>query len=208
MSIRDKAVRLSLISTVIQGIALFFTIGFSIVLVVLTCLLAGMIGKSAGLMENVNPDDVTAGWQVLFGAAGSFFGAVVWMVLLILLISLIGPVIAETLVCIYGIRTYKKRNTPDFKRMVKNDSIIKLVINAVTVIVFIFAAFSMESSEQTIASLMESLVVALLITLPSIACTVVSIVTLQKVNDIEELPEESEQQYIEYYEDKTPYFGQ
>ncbi len=208
MDIRKKVARYSLLSTIMQGVMLLFAVGLLIVLVVLMGYLTGFIGDSIGLTENVNPDDVTAGWQVLFGSVGGLFGVFAGIVLIAAIILLIGPIIADTVVLIYGIRTYRKRYTAEFKRMVKNDSIIKLVINAVGVLLLILSGLSTGSSEQTIAELLEELASVLVFILPSIACVVVSIMTLQKINDIEELPEESERQYIEYNEDNSPYFGQ
>ena len=208
MEIRKKVVRFTLISTILQGISLLLILGFIITLIVLIVGLTGVMKESTGLMENVNPDDVTAGWQVLFGAAGGVFGLIAGIVLLFAILFLIGPLIAETAVLIYGIRTYRKRDTVEFKRMAKNDSIIKLATNAVAVVLLVLSVFSSEENAQTIAGLFEELAKVVLFTLPSIACVVVSILALKNVNDIEELPEESEQQYIEYYEDKTPYFGQ
>ena len=82
MDKRNKVARFSLVSTIMQGISLFFIVGLLILLVALTFSLGGFIGESAGLMENVNPEDVTAGWQVLFGAAGSFFGVIVGIILI------------------------------------------------------------------------------------------------------------------------------
>jgi len=159
MDKRNKVARFSLVSTIMQGISLFFIVGLLILLVALTFSLGGFIGESAGLMENVNPEDVTAGWQVLFGAAGSFFGVIAGIVLVFAALLLVGPMLAEIVAMIYGIRTYKKRDTVDFKRMVKNDSIVKLVIHAVIVIVGLYSIPTSGSIKSFIAQLGELLLV-------------------------------------------------
>lgn len=207
MDVRKKVARYSLLSTVMQGITLLLVVGLLITMVVLMCYLTGFIGDSFESTKNLNPDDVTAGWQVLFGSVGGLFGAFVGIVLIVAIILLIGPIIAGIIVLIYGIRTYKKRDTSDFKRMVKNDSIIKLVINAVFVIMCLFTMPSSESMKAFVSQLDEMLI-TVLCALPSIVCVIISILTLKNVNYIEELPEESERQYIEYNEDRSPYFGQ
>ncbi len=195
MDKRNKVARFSLISTIMQGISLFFIAGLLILLVVLTLSLTGYIAESAGLMENVNPDDVTAGWQVLFGAAGSFFGVIAGIVLVFAALLLVGPMIAEIGAMIYGIRTYKKRNTPDFKRMVKNDSIVKLVIHAVIVIVGLYSMPISGSVKSFVAQLGE-MVLILVFCAPSITTVVLSIMALCNIKYIEELPDDYHMDYI------------
>lgn len=192
---REKVVRYSLISTIMQGISLLFFTGLLIILVVLTFSLSGFIGDSAGLMENINPDDVTAGWQVLFGAAGSFFGVMAGIILVFAAFLLVGPMIAEIVAIIYGIRTYKKRNTPDFKRMVKNDSIVKLVIHAVIVIVGLYSLPISGSVKSFLAQLGE-MVLILAFCAPSITTMVMSIMALCNIKYIEELPDGYHMEYI------------
>lgn len=195
MDKRNKVARFSLVSTIMQGISLFFIVGLLILLVALTFSLGGFIGESAGLMENVNPDDVTAGWQVLFGAAGSFFGVMAGIFLIGVSILLVGPMIAEIVAIIYGIRTYKKRGTADFKRMVKNDSIVKLVIHAVIVIVGLFSMPEFGSVKSFLAQLGEMLLV-LVFCAPSITTVIMSIMALCNIKYIEELPDGYHMNYI------------
>lgn len=195
MDKRNKVARFSLVSTIMQGISLFFIVGLLILLVALTFSLGGFIGESAGLMENVNPEDVTAGWQVLFGAAGSFFGVMVGIILIFAAILLVGPILAEIVAMIYGIRTYKKRDTVDFKRMVKNDSIVKLVIHAVIVIVGLYSIPTSGSIKSFIAQLGELLLV-LVFCAPSITTVIMSIMALCNIKYIEELPDGYHMNYI------------
>lgn len=195
MDKRNKVARFSLVSTIMQGISLFFIVGLLILLVALTFSLGGFIGESAGLMENVNPEDVTAGWQVLFGAAGSFFGVMVGIILIFAAILLVGPMLAEIVAMIYGIRTYKKRDTVDFKRMVKNDSIVKLVIHAVIVIVGLYSIPTSGSIKSFIAQLGELLLV-LVFCAPSITTVIMSIMALCNIKYIEELPDGYHMNYI------------
>ena len=195
MDKRNKVARFSLVSTIMQGISLFFIVGLLILLVALTFSLGGFIGESAGLMENVNPEDVTAGWQVLFGAAGSFFGVMVGIILIFVAILLVGPMLAEIVAMIYGIRTYKKRDTVDFKRMVKNDSIVKLVIHAVIVIVGLYSIPTSGSIKSFIAQLGELLLV-LVFCAPSITTVIMSIMALCNIKYIEELPDGYHMNYI------------
>ena len=195
MDKRNKVARFSLVSTIMQGISLFFIVGLLILLVALTFSLGGFIGESAGLMENVNPEDVTAGWQVLFGAAGSFFGVMVGIILIFAAILLVGPMLAEIVAMIYGIRTYKKRDTVDFKRMVKNDSIVKLVIHAVIVIVGLYSIPTSGSIKSFIAQLGELLLV-LVFCAPSITTVIMSIMVLCNIKYIEELPDGYHMNYI------------
>ena len=195
MDKRNKVARFSLVSTIMQGISLFFIVGLLILLVALTFSLGGFIGESAGLMENVNPEDVTAGWQVLFGAAGSFFGVMVGIILIFVAILLVGPILAEIVAMIYGIRTYKKRDTVDFKRMVKNDSIVKLVIHAVIVIVGLYSIPTSGSIKSFIAQLGELLWV-LVFCAPSITTVIMSIMALCNIKYIEELPDGYHMNYI------------
>ena len=207
MDKRNKVARFCLVSNIMQGISLFFIVGLLVLSLVLAFSLSGYIAESAGMMENVNPDDVTAGWQVLFGAAGSFFGIVAWILLIGVAILFIGPMIAESVALIYGIRTYKKRDTVDFKRMVKNDSIIKLVIHAVIVIVGLYSIPTFGSVKSFVAQLGE-MVLVLVLCAPSITSVIMSIMALCNIKHIEELPDVSHAQYIEYDEDNSPYFGQ
>jgi len=195
MDKRNKVARFSLVSTIMQGISLFFIVGLLILLVALTFSLGGFIGESAGLMENVNPEDVTAGWQVLFGAAGSFFGVIAGIVLVFAALLLVGPMLAEIVAMIYGIRTYKKRDTVDFKRMVKNDSIVKLVIHAVIVIVGLYSIPTSGSIKSFIAQLGELLLV-LVFCAPSITTVIMSIMALCNIKYIEELPDGYHMNYI------------
>ncbi len=207
MDIRKKVARYSLLSTIMQGITILLVVGLLIMVVVLMGYLTGFIGDSIESTRNLNPDDVTAGWQVLFGSVGGLFGVFAGMLLFAAMILLIGPIIVGIVVLIYGIRTYKRRNTSEFKRMVKNDSIIKLVINAVVVIMSLLT-MPLSESAKTIVSQADEIVRTLLYALPSIVSMIVSILALVNVKYIEELPEESERQYIEYNEDNSPYFGQ
>jgi len=48
----------------------------------------------------------------------------------------------------------------------------------------------------------------LLFSAPSVACVIISILALNNMKDIEEHSKERKQDYIEYYEDNSPYFGQ
>ena len=185
MEIKEKVVRYSLISTIMHGITLAFVAGLMIMLIVLTFILSGWIGESAGMMENVNPDDVTTGWQVLFGAGGSFLGAFAWILIVAAIVLLIGPLIAETAALIYGIRTYKKRNTVNFVRMVKNDSIFKLVISAV-MLVMSFFAFPSSDNVKAFVGQLDELAKVMVFALPSIISVVLSIMSLRNIKYIED----------------------
>lgn len=184
MGNREKVAGLSLTSTIMQGINLFFSAGIMIIFVILLFVLAGVIGESAGLMENVNPDDVTAGWQVLFGAGGAFFGVVVGIILIMALLMFIGPVIAQIFAFIYGIRTYKKRDTSDFVRMVKNDSIFKLVISAVAITGSLFT-LPVSGNEVSFLGQLGGLVLVLALSIPSIVTVIVSIMALCNIRYME-----------------------
>lgn len=208
MTIREKVARYCLISNILQGITLVLVIGFVITLVVWTFLLTGLIGESAGLMENVNPDDVTAGWQVLFGAAGSFLGLFAQIMLVCMIIFMVGPIIAQIVALVYGIRTYKMRDLAEFKSRAKNDSIIKLVMNAVMVVVLCFIFLPSSENAKAFVGQLDDYAKVLIFALPSMVCVVVSIRMLRTVNDLEELPKQYGQQYIEYDENNAPYFGQ
>ncbi len=207
MDIRKKVARYSLLSTIMQGITLLFIVSVLIMAVVLIFYLGGFIGNSAGLTQNVNPDDVTAGWQVLFGAAGSVIGVLAGIILFFAIIMLIGPLIAGIVILIYGIRTYKKRDTVDFPRMVKNDSIIKLVINAVIIILSLFTMPSSESVKAFVTQL-DEMVLVLVYDIPAIVTVILSIMALRNIKCIEELPDDSHSQYIESIEDNSPYSWQ
>lgn len=207
MDIRKKVARYSLLSTIMQGIMLLFIISVLVIAVVLIFYLGGFIGASAGLTQNVNPDDVTAGWAVLFGAAGSMIGVLTGIILFFVSIMLIGPLIAGIVVLIYGIRTYKKRDTVDFTWMVKNDSIVKLVISAAMIILSIFMMPSPESVKAFVAQL-DELALILVFDIPAIVMVILSIMALRDIKYIEELPDDSHPQYIECIEDKSPYSWQ
>lgn len=207
MDNRKKVAQYSLISTIMQGIMLVFIVSVLVMAIVLIFYLGGFIGDSAGLTQNVNPDDVTAGWVVLFGAAGSVIGVLAGIILIVLSVILIGPLIAGIVVLIYGIHTYKRRESIDFARRVKNDSIIKLVINAVIIILSLFTMPSSGSVKSFIAQL-DEMAMILVFDIPAIVTVILSIMALRKVKDIEVLPQESKQQYIEYNEDNSSYFGE
>ena len=168
-----------------QGITLLFIVGVMIMSVVLVFYLGGFIGDSVGLTENINPDDVTAGWAVLFGAAGSVIGVLAGVLLIFLIIMLIGPLIAGIVVLIYGIRTYKKRDSAEFTRRVKNDSIVKLVINAVIIILSLFTMPQSESIKAFIAQL-DNMAMVLVFDIPAIVSVVLSILVLRNIKYIEE----------------------
>ncbi len=185
MDIREKITKYSLISTIMQGITLLFIVGVMIMSVVLVFYLGGFIGDSVGLTENINPDDVTAGWAVLFGAAGSVIGVLAGVLLIFLIIMLIGPLIAGIVVLIYGIRTYKKRDSAEFTRRVKNDSIVKLVINAVIIILSLFTMPQSESIKAFIAQL-DNMAMVLVFDIPAIVSVVLSILVLRNIKYIEE----------------------
>ena len=185
MDIREKITKYSLISTIMQGITLLFIVGVMIMSVVLVFYLGGFIGDSVGLTENINPDDVTAGWAVLFGAAGSVIGVLAGVFLIFLIIMLIGPLIAGIVVLIYGIRTYKKRDSAEFTRRVKNDSIVKLVINAVIIILSLFTMPQSESIKAFIAQL-DNMAMVLVFDIPAIVSVVLSILVLRNIKYIEE----------------------
>lgn len=185
MDIRKKVARYSLLSTIMQGIMLLFIVCVLVMAIVLVFYLGGFIGDSAGLTQNVKPDDVTAGWAVLFGAAGSVIGVLAGVVLVFLIIMLIGPLIAEIVVLIYGIRTYKKRDSADFARRVKNDSIIKLLINAVIIIISLFTMPSSESIKAFVAQL-DEMAKMLVFDIPAIVTVVLSILVLRDIKYIEE----------------------
>ncbi len=182
--IRDKVSKYSLISTVMHGITLVFIAGVLIMLIVLTFLLSGWIGESAGLMENVNPDDVTAGWQVLFGAGGSLFGAFAWILIVAMIILLIGPLIAETVAFIYGIHTYRKRDTADFTRMVRNDSIIKLIFST-GMLIMCFLAFPSSKNVEAFVGQLDDYVKIFIFSIPSLVSIIVSILALRNTKYIE-----------------------
>lgn len=185
MDIREKITKYSLISTIMQGITLLFIVGVMIMSVVLVFYLGGFIGDSVGLTENINPDDVTAGWAVLFGAAGSVIGVLAGVLLIFLIIMLIGPLIAGIVVLIYGIRTYKKRDSAEFTRRVKNDSIVKLVINAVIIILSLFTMPQSESIKAFIVQL-DNMAMVLVFDIPAIVSVVLSIMVLRNIKYIEE----------------------
>ena len=185
MENREKVAGLSLTSTIMQGINLFFSLGMMILFVILLFVLLGVIGESAGLMENVNPDDVTAGWQVLFGAGGAFFGVIILVIVVLALIMFAGPIVAGIFAFIYGIRTYKKRYTSDFVRMVKNDSIFKLVINAVAVTGSLFT-IPASGSEISFLGQLGVLILMLVISIPSIVTVIVSIMALCNIKYIDD----------------------
>lgn len=188
MDIRKKVAKYSLISTIMQVITLMFILGVLIMSVVLVFYLGGFIGDSVGLTENIKPDDVTAGWTVLFGAAGSVIGVLAGVMLIFLIIMLIGPLIAGIVVVIYGIRTYKKRDSADFARRVKNDSIVKVVINAVIIILSLFTMPSSGSIKAFIAQL-DYMAKVLFFDIPAIVTVVLSILVLRNIKYIEELPD-------------------
>lgn len=186
MDIRKKVAKYSLISTIMQGITLLFIIGVMIMsVVILVFYLGGFIGDSVGLTENIKPDDVTAGWAVLFGAAGSLIGVLAGVMLICLIIMLIGPLIAGIVVLIYGIRTYNKRDSVDFARRVKNDSIVKLVINAVIIILSLFTMQESDSIKAFIAQL-DDMAMVLVFDIPAIVTVVLSILVLRNIKYIEE----------------------
>ena len=186
MDIRKKVAKYSLISTIMQGITLLFIIGVMIMsVVILVFYLGGFIGDSVGLTENIKPDDVTAGWAVLFGAAGSLIGVLAGVMLICLIIMLIGPLIAGIVVLIYGIRTYNKRDSVDFARRVKNDSILKLVINAVIIILSLFTMQESDSIKAFIAQL-DDMAMVLVFDIPAIVTVVLSILVLRNIKYIEE----------------------
>lgn len=185
MDIRKKVAKYSLLSTILQGIMLLFLVCVLIMAVVLVFYLGGFIGDSAGLTQNVKPDDVTAGWAVLFGAAGSVIGVLAGIILVFLIIMLIGPLIAEIVVLIYGIHTYKKRDSSDFARRVKNDSIIKLVINAVIIIMSLFTMPSSDSIKAFVAQL-DEMAKVLVFDIPAIVTVVLSILVLRDIKYMEE----------------------
>lgn len=207
MDIRKKVAQYSLISTIMQGITLFVIVGLLIMMGILFFYLSGFITDSAGLAQNVNPDDVTAGWAVLFGAAGGLVGVLAGIILVFACIILIGPLIAEIVVFIYGIRTYKKRDSADFTRMVKNDSIIKLVVSAVVIIVSIFCMPSSGSVKSFVAQL-DELIRIVVFDIPAIISVILSITVLRNIKNIEELANVSQAESIESYEDKSSYLWQ
>ena len=207
MENKNKVVRLSLISTIIQGILLAITVALMIALIVFMFFLIGVIRESSGDMGNINPDDVTAGWQVIFGLAGSVFGVLELIVCISFLILFITPIIIQAVVFGYGVRTYKKRGTDDFMRMIKNDSICKLVINAIFILLLTLTPIS-NGEAQTLAELFISIGKGILMTSPSVACVIISILALKNIRHIEAECKETEQDYIEYYEDNSSYFGQ
>ena len=207
MTIREKVAKYCLISNIMQGIVLVFVVGMMIMLTVLMFVLFGLVGESTGMLKDVNPDDVTAGWQVLFGAAGGFFGAFAAILIVGLIIFMVGPFIAQIVALIHGMRTYKKRDTAEFRRMVKNDSIIKLVINAGMIL---FGLISLPSSDNVKSFLgqLDDFIKIIVFCIPSIVCVVMSIMVLRNAKDIEELSDTYMPEYIEYNEDNSPYFGQ
>lgn len=207
MDKRNKVARLSLISTIIQGISLVITVALMIALIVFIIFLIGVIRKSGGMLEYLNPDDVTAGWKVLLGIGGSVFGVLELIVAIGFFLMFIGPIVVEAIIFRNGICTYKKRDTDEFKKMVKNDSISKLVVNGIYVMLWTFTPIS-EGDAQTLAELFQLVGEGLLFSAPSVACVIISILALNNMKDIEEHSKERKQDYIEYYEDNSPYFGQ
>lgn len=189
MDIRKRVAKYSLISTIMQGITLLFIIGVLIMSVVLVFYLGGFIGDSAGLTQNVKPDDVTAGWAILFGAAGSVIGVLAGIILVFLIIMLIGPLIAGIVVLIYGIRTYKQRDSVDFERRVKNDSIVKLVINAVIIILSLFTMPTSGSIKAFVAQL-DEMAKILVFDIPAIIAVVLSILVLRNIKYMDEPSDE------------------
>lgn len=192
MENKNKVARLSLISTIIQGILLFITVALMIALIVFMIFLVGVIKKSGGMLEYLNPDDVTAGLKVLIGIGGSVFGVLELIVAIGFLLMFIGPIVVEAIIFRNGICTYKKRDTDEFVMMAKNDSISKLVLNAAFVLLLTISPIS-EGEVQTLAELFKVVGRGILFTSPSVACVIISILALNK---------------IKYIEDSSSYFGQ
>ena len=192
MENKNKVARLSLISTIIQGILLFITVALMIALIVFMIFLVGVIKKSGGMLEYLNPDDVTAGLKVLIGIGGSVFGVLELIVAIGFLLMFIGPIVVEAIIFRNGICTYKKRDTDEFVKMAKNDSISKLVLNAAFVLLLTISPIS-EGEVQTLAELFKVVGRGILFTSPSVACVIISILALNK---------------IKYIEDSSSYFGQ
>ena len=207
MEKRNKVARLSLISTIIQGISLTITVLLMIALIVFMIFLIGVIEKSGGMLEYLNPDDVTAGWKVLFGIGGSAFGVLGLIVAIGFFLMFIGPIVIETIIFRNGIRTYKNRDTDEFMKMAKNDSVSKLVLNGVFVVLLTISPIS-EGEVQTLSELFTIIGKGLLFSSPSLACVIISILALKNVKYVEAQSMEPKQDYIEYYEDNSSYFGQ
>lgn len=208
MDIKKKMVGLSLASTVMQGVWLLFLIVGMILLITVGIVVTDVLKDHSDALEHFDPDSVTAGWEFLFHMAGGVFGVLTWIFILFIVIFMIWPIIVQVFLLVYGIRTYKKREEADFKRMIRIDSIAKLVVNAMTVIITLYFWYPTDERMKEILSGLASLGIALLICILPLISLILSIMVLRNVKYIEEEPVPVQPEHIENNEDNSSYLWQ
>lgn len=203
MNIKNRIAAFSMITTVIQGLAAVVLFAFVVIAIIGMVILSGVITESSGMLDNIDPESVVAGWQVLFGIGGVFLGIFGFVVIAALLFFFGIPLVANIFFVVYGIRTYKNRNSSRFKKMAKNDSMYKLIFNGVAVAYCIGTGINIfiEEWSGTTGVLGDTLaaVVFLLSSIPFIVAAVLNISNLVSVKQLEDEPEHIgyNSQYVE-----------
>lgn len=190
MNIRNRIAAFSMVTTVIQGLTAVISLVCVVIAIIGMVVLSGVISESFGMMENVAPNSVVAGWQVLFGLGGMFLGIFGLIVIIALAVQFGIPLVANIFFVVYGIRTYKSRNNSKFKKMAKNDSMYKLIFNGVAVAYCIGSGLTilLEKWNGTTGVLGDGFlaVAFLLLSIPFIVAAVLNISNLVSVKYLED----------------------
>jgi len=201
MNTKTRITAFSVITTIFQGIIAVFSFLFVVLSVIGFVVLSGMLTESMGLMENVDSESVVAGWQVLFGIGGVFFGIVGLIIVVALLLQFGIPLVANIFFVVYGIRTYKNRNTGKYKKMVKNDSMYKLIFNGVGTAYLLGSSMTLMLENYDCSSSGDEVVAIILsiLSIPFIISAALNISNLVSVKKLEDEPEQTDysSQYVE-----------
>jgi len=201
MNTKTRITAFCVITTIFQGIIAVFSFLFVVLSVIGFVVLSGMLTESMGLMENVDSESVVAGWQVLFGIGGVFFGIVGLIIVVALLLQFGIPLVANIFFVVYGIRTYKNRNTGKYKKMVKNDSMYKLIFNGVGTAYLLGSSMTLMLENYDCSSSGDEVVAIILsiLSIPFIISAALNISNLVSVKKLEDEPEQTDysSQYVE-----------
>lgn len=205
MDIKKKVLTISLLSTIIHGMVAVVTSFISIISIVFMIIVSGFIKESAGMLDKPYYDSVTGGWEVLFGMIGTFLGLFVFVALAVVVLFVLLPAILNTLVMIYGVRTYNHRNDTIFKKMVRRDGKWKLILSVLSLVCLgaggiSLTVYTMKQGEDIMSLVFTFMVFCV----PFVLSTILNILNLNFAKQIEEKTDN----YISYEEDNSSYLWQ
>ena len=205
MDIKKKVSIISLLSTIIHGAVAAVTSLISVISIVFMIVVSGFVKESAGMLDKPYYDSVTGGWEVLFGLIGTFLGLFIFVALAVVVLFVLLPAILNTLVMIYGIRTYNHRNDTVFKKMARRDGKWKLILSLLSIVCLgaegiSITVYTMKQGED----IMSLALTFMLFCVPFVLSAVLNIMNLNFVKQIEEKTENR----IPYEEDNSSYLWQ